>query len=388
MAKIEKDNLVITRDGKEFTVSAMAPVIVSASRSTDIPAFFAKWFIERLKAGYCVWLNPFSQKPFFVSFKKTRAIVFWTKNPKPLMQYLPILDEMGINYYFQFTVNDYDAEGFEPHVLKLEKRIEIFKELSQKIGSDRVIWRFDPLIITPKLNTHALCKKIWQLGNKLQGFTNKLVFSFIDVAAYKKVQNNLVKSGIFTKENVLSAESNLEQKLEIAMYLSKCRDAWHKKGWKIELSTCAEGIDLKDYGITHNSCIDGDLLYRLFADNDSELRDFLEQGFKLKKSSRGGKSSINEGLQLDLFSSIENSVQSYDADCEQDKAIIDNHKLKDKGQRDECGCVLSKDIGMYNTCSHGCIYCYANTSTDAVKRNQEKFRSASSSILPIEVENV
>ena len=262
------------------------------------------------------------------------------------------------------------------------------KELSQKIGSDRVIWRFDPLIITPKLNTHALCKKIWQLGNKLQGFTNKLVFSFIDVAAYKKVQNNLVKSGNFTKENVLSAEPTLEQKLEIAKYLAKCTDAWHKKGWRIELSTCAEGIDLKDYGITHNSCIDGDLLYRLFADIDPKLRDFLEQGLKLKDSSRGSNSTHNDGMQLDLFSSLENSENSIDDDCEQNNAIIDNHKLKDKGQRGECGCVLSKDIGMYNTCSHGCIYCYAITSPEAVRKNQDKFRNASSSILPIEFEVV
>ena len=92
---IEKEKIVLS-DG--MSVEAMAPVIVSASRSTDIPAFYAKWFINRLKAGYVVWVNPFNQRPSYVSFKKTKVIVFWTKNPAPLIPYLDVLDEMGIHY--------------------------------------------------------------------------------------------------------------------------------------------------------------------------------------------------------------------------------------------------------------------------------------------------
>ena len=101
-------NRIVVASGD--SVDAMAPVIVSASRSTDIPAFYSKWFFERLKKGYCVWFNPFNQKPSYVSFKNCRVIVFWTKNPKPILPYLHELDERGIHYYFQVTLNDYVKE--------------------------------------------------------------------------------------------------------------------------------------------------------------------------------------------------------------------------------------------------------------------------------------
>ena len=105
-------------------VVAQAPVIVSASRSTDIPAFYADWFIERFKAGYVKWFNPFNGVPLYVGFRKTRLVVFWSKNPAPMLAYLDELDRICPNYYFQFTLNDYDAERIEPRVPPLEKRIE------------------------------------------------------------------------------------------------------------------------------------------------------------------------------------------------------------------------------------------------------------------------
>ena len=120
----------IIRDNGEV-VEGVAPVIISASRSTDIPAFFARWFINRLAKGYCVWYNPFNQQPMYISFKNTKAVVFWTKNPEPIIQYLPELDAKGIHYYFQYTLNDYEVEGFEPNVRPLEERIETFKNLSK-----------------------------------------------------------------------------------------------------------------------------------------------------------------------------------------------------------------------------------------------------------------
>ncbi|NTU73999.1 DUF1848 domain-containing protein, partial [Candidatus Roizmanbacteria bacterium] len=123
-------------------VDAIAPVIVSASRATDIPAFFSPWFINRLKAGYMRWTNPFNANQVqYVSFQKTRAIVFWSKNPQPLLRYLHEIDEKRINYYFQFTLNDYEKEGLEPNVGPLLKRVETFKALVEKVGKKRVIWR-------------------------------------------------------------------------------------------------------------------------------------------------------------------------------------------------------------------------------------------------------
>ena len=183
---------MITTDSGE-QVEALAPIIISASRSTDIPAFYAKWFFNRLAKGYCVWYNPFNRRKMYVSFERCKAIVFWTKNPKLILPYLHELDRRGIHYYFQFTLNDYVSEGFEPNVPSVTQRVETFRELSEMIGKERVIWRFDPLIMTPSITPRVLLSRIWKIGNLLKGYTDKLVFSFVDVKAYRKVQNNLIK---------------------------------------------------------------------------------------------------------------------------------------------------------------------------------------------------
>ena len=342
---------IITDIGEE--VEAMAPVIISASRSTDIPAFYAKWFFNRLAKGYCAWYNPFNQQKMYVSFKNCKVVVFWTKNPKPILPYLHELDKRGIHYYFQVTLNDYEKEGFEPNVTSINDRIETFKKLSDTIGKERVIWRFDPLIITPNLTPRDLLHRIWSIGNKLKGYTDKLVFSFIDVKVYRKVQNNMVKeTNLFTKEDVNSAEANYNQRIEIVQGLQKIREAWHKEGWHIEMATCAEDIDLNTYGIEHNRCIDGELMKRIFA-NDEELVYYL---YTLKWPER------------DMFGQlppIPNKVK----------------KVKDTGQRKVCGCMVSKDIGMYNTCHHFCVYCYANTSKECVLRTKAKHNDNSESII-------
>lgn len=323
------------------TVIGHAPVIVSASRSTDIPAFYADWFMNRLRVGYCVWYNPFNQKPMYISFAKTKVVVFWTKNPEPILKYLPELDRLGLHYYFQVTLNDYVDEGFEPNVGPLDHRVEVFKRLSDAIGKEMVIWRFDPLIVTPHLSARQLLSKVYHVGNQLKGYTNKLVFSFIDVKAYRKVQNNLIKeTPYYTRETVESAEPSGSYLIELVEGLAKLRDHWKDEGWDLTLATCGESIDLGKYGIEHNRCIDGDLMERLFSD-DKELVYYLHTG------------NLPEP---DLFGGIPD--------------IPDERKnLKDKGQRKVCGCMISKDIGMYNTCRHFCVYCYANTSRDVVSKN-------------------
>lgn len=346
------DKIHIKTDSGQI-VEAVAPVIISASRSTDIPAYFSKWFINRLEKGYCVWYNPFNQKPSYVSFAKTKVVVFWTKNPAPMIPYLPELDKRGIHYYFQVTLNDYEKENFEPNVPKLEERIATFKQLSDLIGHDHVIWRFDPLIITPSTQPRELLTRVWSVGNMLKGYTDKLVFSFVDVRAYRKVQSNLVKETVcFTRETVDMAEPSDEQRAEIITGLCKIRDEWHRQGWNIQLATCAEAFDYDAYGIEHNRCIDGELMERLWPE-DKELVYYLHTG---------------ELPTPDLFGEI--------------PPIPERLKdLKDKGQRKICGCMISKDIGMYNTCRHLCVYCYANTSKDCVMKNAAIHNINSESII-------
>lgn len=348
---ISDKKILTTDDSKQ--VEATAPVIISASRSTDIPAFYAKWFFNRLTKGYCAWYNPFNQQKMYISFERCRVIVFWTKNPAPVVPYLPELDKRGIHYYFQVTLNDYVKEGFEPNVPSVDERVETFKTLSNLIGKEKVIWRFDPLIITPNISPRELLTRIWNLGNKLKGLTDKLVFSFVDVKAYRKVQNNLVKETmLFTKEDVENAEANYAQRIEIVEGLKKIRETWRGEGWNIEMATCAEDIDLEAYGIEHNRCIDGELMKRIFAD-DKELVYYLHT---LKWPEK------------DMFGEIPPIPQK-------------TKNVKDTGQRKICGCMVSKDIGMYNTCRHFCVYCYANTSKELVLKNAQRHNDYSESII-------
>ena len=346
------DKVVISTDFGQ-KIEATAPIIISASRSTDIPAFYAKWFFNRLAIGYCVWYNPFNQQPMYISFERCRAIVFWTKNPKPILPYLHKLDERDIHYYFQVTLNDYVREEFEPNVASIESRIETFKELSNMIGKERVIWRFDPLIVTKEITPRELLTRIWNIGNKLKGYTDKLVFSFVDVKAYRKVQSNLVKeTGLFTKGDVESAEMNESQRREIVEGLVKIREAWKAEGWNLTIATCAEEVNLEKYGIEHNRCIDGELMKRIFSEDE----EFIYYLHTLKWSER------------DMFGQLP-------------PLPTKKKNVKDTGQRKVCGCMVSKDIGMYNTCRHFCVYCYANTSKECVMRNATKHNHESESII-------
>ena len=192
MAMWNKEEIVLSSGER---VSAQAPVIVSASRSTDIPAFYADWFMERLKAGYVKWFNPFNGLPLYVGFQQARLVVFWSKNPKPMLAHLDELDKLIPNYYFQFTLNDYDAERIEPNVPPVSERVETFRVLSQRLVRDRVVWRFDPLILTDGLTVKGLLEKVERLGDQIAPLTSRLVFSFIDIAAYKKVAANMSRGG-------------------------------------------------------------------------------------------------------------------------------------------------------------------------------------------------
>jgi len=325
------DKINITKQDGEV-VEAQAPIIISASRSTDISAFYSDWFVQRIKAGYVKWKNPFNGVPLYVSFNKARLIIFWSKNPKPMMKHLDYLDEKINNYYFQYTLNDYDFEKLEPNVPKVQSRIETFIELSESIGKGKVIWRFDPLILTDKIGIDELLKKVENIGNQLKDYTEKMVFSFADIKLYKKVHSNLRKNAINYQE------FNEGRMNEFATGLQQLN-----KTWKFEIGTCAEKIPLEKYGIIHNKCVDDDLMIKLFP-HDKTLMDFL--GVKITPP--------------DIFNP---------------KGSIEKKKNnKDKGQREFCGCIFSKDIGEYNTCPHLCEYCYANASKEIALANWQQHK--------------
>lgn len=320
--------------------AAAAPAIVSASRSTDIPAYHSDWFMNRLRAGYLAWINPFNKKKSYVSFERAGAIVFWTKNPAPMLKYLDELDSKNLAYYFQYTLNDYDAEQLEPNVPPLEKRLKTFKVLSDRIGADRVIWRFDPIILGRGLTVPVLIERFEKLAQQLEGYTKKVVISFVDIADYRKVQNSL-------KRNNLSElrSPSIDEEITFAIELSKIAESYG-----LSIATCCEKRELTKYGVSKNKCIDDELLFKLCTPQNQKLTDFLRQ----------------YQTQFSLMPSPNQNMVP-----------------KDKGQRAECGCVISKDIGMYDTCAHMCVYCYANTSVNVVTKNMKLKDNDAETIVPV-----
>lgn len=320
---------------------AQFPIIVSASRSTDVPAFYCDWFLHRLKKGHSAWTNPFNGVKSYIAYKDTRFIVFWSKNPKPLMDtgMLDFLEVKGIKCYIQFTLNDYEDNSLEHGVPPLSERLDTFKALSERLGKKCVVWRFDPLILTENINIDILLERIGRIGNELMGYTEKLVFSFADILSYRKVEANLRKS------NIPFIEWKQEQMIAFANRLLELKE---KNKWNYTLATCGEAIDLD--GIEHNRCIDGDLITKI-AWKDKALMDYM-------------KIDIHE-VSPSLFEPAfpEGAIR-----LDSSHYFFSSHK-KDPGQRIHCGCMAAKDIGEYNTCIHLCEYCYANTSKQAAAIN-------------------
>ena len=338
---------ILPRENGEH-VEMQVPIIISASRSTDIPAFYADWFFHRLMVGYSAWTNPFNGVKGYVSYKNTRFIVFWSKDPSPLLAHLDELKERGIRCYIQYTLNDYVKEGLEKGVKPLLYRIDTFKRLVDRLGVGSVIWRFDPMILTDDISIDDLLQKVENIGNQLKGYTEKLVFSYADIAMYKKVKHNLEVSGIPYHEWDAAKMEEFAEKLS----------AMNKDcGWNFQLATCGEKIDIAKYGIKHNRCIDGDLITRLAWD-DKELMDFIKVKIEdVPTPSLFGDLELPEGAIL----------------LPQNHFFISTHR-KDPGQRQFCECMASKDIGEYNTCPHLCEYCYANATKQLAIENWKRHK--------------
>ncbi len=343
MAATNKKTLLLQNGS---VVEAQNPVIVSASRSTDIPAFYSDWFFKRLDIGYSVWTNPFNGVPIYITYEDTRFIVFWSKNPRPLLCHLHKLKERGIGCYIQYSLNNYEAEGYEPNVPSWTERIDTFRRLVDMLGKGCVIWRNDPLILTDKVGMDDLLLRLEKTGDALKGYTEKLVFSFVDISCYAKVAKNLQNGGI------RFVEWNTGSMLAFAQELAKLNQKW---GYS--LATCAEAIDLDAYGIRHNHCVDEELIARI-AYRDKKLMEHLGLEIKILRQTLMGDEKIPEGG-IDLGGGL---------------YAMRTKNNKDKGQRLHCGCIKSKDIGQYNTCKHFCVYCYANTGQKKVLENFEAHR--------------
>lgn len=356
---------------------AVAPLVISASRATDIPAFHATWFMNRLRAGCCVWQNPFNAaQQQWISFEACRVFVFWSKNPAPLMPHLSEIAASGREFYFQYTLNDYEGTGLEPNLPPLERRVENFRQLSELVGKKRVIWRFDPIILGGGLTVENTLSRLRRMAETLSPFTEKLVFSFVDW--YRKTARELGRL------NPDFRPPNHEEKLALARGLARINSGLSHP---LKLAACAESIDLSSLGMERNRCVDPALLHRLcpdcetFArwcgkDRESTQLSLLDPlptprtdvGNSLRKcagdranneAAPGAKSGTACGTRggdagARLFTTGEGTRAA-------------TKIIRDSGQRSDCGCAPSKDIGAYNTCRHFCAYCYANSSQKAVE---------------------
>ncbi len=224
-------------------------MIISASRRTDIPAFYSDWFLNRIKEGFLYVRNPMNiyqvskikLTPDVVDF-----IVFWTKNPLPMIDRLDELKDYP--YYFQFTVTSY-GQDIETNVPSKGKVIiPAFKKLSDKIGKEKVIWRYDPILLNSKYTKEYHYENFEKIAKELSSYTEKCTISFLDF--YAKTERNL------KGETVLSF-TNYDYD-ELAKNLSDIA-----KSYNLKIDTCAEMIDLDKYGIQHAHCIDADLIERI-----------------------------------------------------------------------------------------------------------------------------
>lgn len=240
-------------------------MILSVSRRTDIPNYYSEWFLNRVREGFLYVQNPMNPHQISricLSPTVVDCIVFWTKNPEPMFYCLDELDALGYKYYFQFTLTGYgqDIEPGVPH--KKEKMLEVFQRLSNRIGSSRVVWRYDPILFnekyTPEYHVHAF----GEIAKALCGYTTHCVISFVD--KYAKNQKNMRELKFY----------ELPQE-ELEIFAKQLADIAKEKG--MDIATCAEKMDLEQCGIRHSSCIDRGMIEeilgcRLKASKDKNQR--------------------------------------------------------------------------------------------------------------------
>ena len=301
--------------------------IVSVSRRTDIPAFYGEWFMNRVRAGWCAVPNPFNSKQVSrVEFDpKNIVILFWTRWAAPFLKYIDELEQLGYRFYFQYTLVNY-PKTIDPNSPSLDKAITAFRRLAERIGPEKVIWRYDPILFSQTTDTDFHLENFANIAERLSGATKQVVISVVD--PYENAANRLNRLG---KEHSDLQYRPFDVSRDGPLF-EKLADIAKSHGMGIQ--SCAEEIDLRPFSIEPGKCIDDVLIGKLFG--------------------------------LDV-----------------------NHR-KDKGQRKACGCVESREIGMYDSCLFGCTYCYATKSFTVADKNHSAHDPQSESLvgsyttLPIE----
>ena len=284
-------------------------MIISASYRTDIPAFYGEWFKNRLHAGYCMVLNPYSNKPYRVELarKHVHAFVFWTKNIAPFFPVLEIVSEQQYPFMVQYSINNY-SQLLEGRVIDIQQSVENVGKLFSTYGKRCVVWRYDPIVVTNGMDINWHLENFSRIAKQLRGMVDEVVVSFVQF--YNKTVRN-ISSGSLKKIKFI--DPDLHTKKEALERLSVIA-----KKVEMKLSICTQP-QLVSKTVSAASCID---LNRL-----SDIA-----GYKMR--------------------------------------------LKIKGNRPGCYCAESRDIGAYDTCPHGCVYCYAVNNHRCAYMKSKKHDSA------------
>ena len=227
-------------------------MILNVSGRTDIVAFYTRWFINRYREGYVDVRNPFNPKLVSrIYFSNVDAIMFCTKNPRPIINYLK---EINKPILFHVTLTPYEKD-IEPNVPLKGKVIESIKELSRILGKENVVVRYDPVFISDKYNLEYHIKMFDDLCNRLDGFIEKIVISFLD--EYKNVKKNRKTLGY--KELVLLDYEAIGKSFEKSA-----------KNHAINVQTCSEDMNLVEYGFIKGECLSRELAYKMTGKNFPE----------------------------------------------------------------------------------------------------------------------
>lgn len=274
-------------------------MIINLGSRTDIPAFFSEWFYNRVDEGFVCVRNPYYQEQvtkYILDPKVVDCLVFCTKNPQPMLDKLDKISEFGQLWFV--TITPY-GKDIEPYVPDVNDVLDSFKKLSDAVGAEKIIWRYDPIFVNEGYSIERHIEEFSNMAQKLNGYTQECIISFIDL--YEK-----------TKKNFKGVRAvKLFEKEFLAQNFS---DIAFRNNMK--LKTCAEGVEFAKYGIDIDGCITKKVIERAIA-----------KRLNIPKLSQA---------------------------------------------RQECNCILGNDIGVYNTCRHGCLYCYANYDSVAVKNNLKK----------------
>lgn len=279
--------------------------LISASRRTDIPAFFGPWLINRLRAGFCLVQNPFRVdliRRVALNREAVDGLILWTRNPEPFFERLPELERTGIPFYFQMTLTAMPAL-LEPGLPPAPRLLAALERLSQLVGPRRLVWRFDPILVTSLTPPDEIAARFDGLAARLAGRVERVVVSLAQL--YAKARRNMGKI-----PDIQAVDLQAPEQQSVAEdLLGRLAAMARRRGFRMLI--CAAGRDYNFLGISPGKCVD-----------ESILNDYY-------------------GLDLSFG--------------------------KDQGQRPACGCAESVDIGAYDSCGHGCLYCYATRSQGAAR---------------------